>query len=147
MVSLAGCVETYLAEQGITNCRLIVTAAESIDLSADMSDGDTAWVALGRAEPLLMLEEGQSTRCNAGYRYTLMVGHVTCYPVEEDPLTDQVMLEVTDRQMTAMLALRQAITCCDWIGTPKTAVFDVVDWTPIFEGGVVGGQWQVVLDA
>lgn len=143
MVALAGCVESELDAIGVSNCRLIVTAADAVDLSASMESGDTAWVALGRTEPVLLLEEGQSTKCASVWRHTLTIGHVTCYPIQEDPLSDQQMLEITQKQLDVHKALRRAMACCSWAGRDP---FDVVDWVPIFEGGVVGGQWQMTLD-
>lgn len=144
MVRLAGCITTELEEIEIENCRVLVTAAEQIDLSADMSDGDTAWVALGGIEPVVTLQEGQSTRCNTLYRYTLAVGHVSCYPITEHPTTTEEMLATTDKQTQAMEALLRGITCCSWV--PVNRVFDVTEWIPFYEGGVVGGQWTVVLE-
>lgn len=146
MAALAGCLKTELNAEGFSECRLIVTAAESLDLSSDLSDGDIAWVSLVRAEPNLSIDfEGGAggTPCKIGYLYRLLVGHVTCYPIEEDPLGDDVMLEVTERQTRAMVAARKAVTCCSWAG--RQSVVDVDGWTPIFEGGMVGGQWEVTL--
>ena len=56
MAALAGCLKTELNAEGFSECRLIVTAAESLDLSSDLSNGDIAWVSLVRAEPNLSID-------------------------------------------------------------------------------------------
>lgn len=143
LVALAGCVETELEAVGVTTCSIKVTASQTVDLSADMEEGDTAWVALNQTLPAVLLEEGQSTKCATVWQHIITIGHVTCYPITEDPLSDAEMLRLTDKQLAVMNALRKAIVCCDWRGR---SLLDVTDWNPIFEGGVIGGQWQVVLD-
>lgn len=140
---LAGCVCAAVnSDNSLCFCGILVgTAPYNVTGECKKKCGQ-AWVRLVSAYPSTVLGEADLTDNNCGKSLGLdiEIGVMRCFPIKETYKTED-LLAVSDKQVADMLAMRQAILCCDFEA-------DVIlgEYTPLGpegEGGHVGGVWNL----
>lgn len=129
------------------------TPAEYVGECDDADDDGVscgaAYVALTSAYQTDRFPEPiQYPTCNAVMAYNISVGILRCTPIgEEDggPISVEDLERITLRSLSDMKAIRFAIQCCFQRAFPKVKVV-MGNFTPIpSEGGVVGGEWPIIV--
>lgn len=147
--ALAGCLCAAVdSDQKLCFCGILVGTAP-YDVTGECSDDacGQAWVRVVTAYPAseLGVADTSPNNCAKGLGLDIEVGVMRCFPVSGDPPTVAELLEVSDKQVADMLAMRRAILCC--VEELDDGVEVVMgEYTPIGpegEGGQVGGAWLI----
>lgn len=147
MVSLAACLCAENTECGSPDlCYCGVTPGSvPIDLSGMECDpAGQGWVRLTTATPsnragLAEQQPGVLTGLGVG----LEVGILRHFPIQSEPLSDEEVTEATEQQITDMMTIYRAITCCDALNRQDYLLGVYSPLGPA--GGLVGGQWTLTL--
>lgn len=155
LAELSACLCTALGDGAPCFCGILVGPDTPVEYVGDCEDSHgeascgAAYVSLTGAflterfpEPI------QYPTCNGVMAYTLSVGVLRCTPLgEEDggPISTEDLQRITLRSLSDMKAIRYAIMCCFQNAFSKVKVV-MGTFTPIpSEGGVVGGEWPIIV--
>ncbi|QIG59042.1 hypothetical protein SEA_RUBYRALPH_34 [Microbacterium phage RubyRalph] len=158
LAELRSCLCAQLGDTAPCFCGIVMGEDIPVDYvgGEDCSDTDSdgiacgaAYVRVANAYPTENFPEPLTRpTCNSVMAYTVYVGVIRCIGVgDEDggPISQEELQLATERQLSDMLAMRNAIQCC------LNSAFPEVDhvlgvFSPIAqEGDVVGGEWPVTL--
>ncbi|QIQ63615.1 hypothetical protein SEA_NAMAGO_32 [Microbacterium phage Namago] len=155
LAELNACLCAALGDGSPCFCGILVGPDTPVEYVGECEEGDgeascgAAYVSLtGAYQTERFPEPLQSPTCNAVMAYNISVGVLRCTPIgEEDggPISPEELERITLRALSDMKAIRQAIQCCFMRSFRNVKVVMGV-FTPIpSEGGVVGGEWPIIV--
>jgi hypothetical protein len=146
LVDLAACLceeNTACGSPSLCFCG-VIPGAQPIDMSGvDCDPAGQAWVRLVTGYPSKAVGQPDTSVGNleSGLGFTIEVGILRYFPIQSEAMEDEDILIASEQQITDMMAIYRAITCC-----PALTVKDYIlgTYTPLGPaGGLAGGQWTL----
>lgn len=147
--ALAGCLCEQIEADGngsVCFCGVVPGSAMIADYGGEDCDEvgcGSGWVRLAAMYPsqTVGIADQSLGNCGIGIGVDIEVGLVRCFGMDEQPPTEEEVLEATMLQMADAETVRKAIQCCGILRRPD---YILGQYTPIGpQGGLLGGSWIV----
>lgn len=143
MTALAACIcQNVEGADGFCFCG-VMPGDSWYDMTTPGEDTGQAWVRLANMYPATNFGEPDTSlsNCTKGTGIELEIGVIRCFEIPdngENP-SQELLLELLDKQVIDAGALRTAVECCEHFEDYSLGV-----WSPIGPlGGIYGGVWTL----